>query len=173
MRIAYLCLVLFPLFFCAGCVTEKVSQPKVLTASTGSIPANSSFCLISDKLDIQNMPQDRKKQIDDRIKNALVTELEAKGFRLSDASNAAFFVSFNILFDEEAIKELTESSNLLSEMFSGKKIHNGSLVVDVKNRDMRPVWSGAYNADIVLNVSEQEKDSRVANAVRQILKNFP
>ena len=154
-------------------MTQKVSQPKVLVASTGSVPANSNFCLISDKADIPEIPQDRKKQIDNRIKNALVTELEAKGFRLSGAANAAFFVSFKVLFDEEAIKELSEGSNLLSEMFSGKKIHNGSLVIDIMNRDMRPVWSGAYNADIVLNVSEQEKDSRVANAVRQILKNFP
>jgi hypothetical protein len=119
------------------------------------------------------MPQDRKQQIDNRIKNALVAELNAKGFRLTDAANAAFFVSFNVLIDEEAIKELAEGSNLLSEMFSGKKIHNGSLVVDIMNRDMRPVWSGAYNADIVLNVSEQEKDARVVNAVRQILRNFP
>ncbi|MHC4132815.1 MAG: DUF4136 domain-containing protein [Planctomycetota bacterium] len=173
MKTAYLSLFMFSLFFCVGCVTQKVSKPRVFTAFTGTVPANSSFCFISVETDIPNMPLDKRKQIDNRIKNALVTELEAKGFRLSDPTNAAFFVSFNVLVDDEAVEELTEGSNLLSDMFSGEKIHNGSLVVDIINQDMRPVWSGAYNADIVLNVSEQEKDARVANAVRQILKNFP
>jgi hypothetical protein len=145
----------------------------VFAASTGSVPANSNFFFISDTEDIPDIPQEKRKQMDERIKNTLINELKARGFRLSDAASADFFVGFKVVFDEEARKELIKSSNLISQMFSGKKIHNGSLVVDVMSRDMRPIWSGAYNADIVLNVSEQEKDARVVNAVRQILRNFP
>ncbi|MHC5075642.1 MAG: DUF4136 domain-containing protein [Planctomycetota bacterium] len=173
MKIAYLSFILFLLFSCIGCVTQEVSHPTVFSASAASIPPGSSLCFISDIEETPDLPQEKRKEIKNRIKNALVNELQTKGFRFTNASDTDFFISFKVVFDEQARKELTEGPNLLSEMFKGKKIHNGSLVINVMTRDMRPIWSGAYNADIVLSVSEKEKDARVANAVSLILKNFP
>jgi hypothetical protein len=122
---------------------------------------------------MSDIPKQKQEQIERRITNALGKELEAKGFRLSRPENATLFVSFKVVIDEEARKELIEGSDLFSELLSEKKLHNGSLVVELLNRNRNAVWCGAYNADIVINVSEKEKDERVAYAVKEIFRNFP
>ena len=171
MKSIYLSLLSLTLLFFAGCSSQPISNPSVIIASSGTVPNYGNFCFI--KTDMPDIPKQKKEQIETRITNALVKELGAKGFRLSGPENANLFVSFKVVLNEEARKELIEGSDLLSELLSEKKLHDGSLVVELLNRNRSPVWCGAYNADIVINVSEKEKDARVTYAVKEIFRNFP
>jgi len=173
MKSIYLSLLSLTLLFFAGCSSQPMSNPSVITASSGTVPNYGNFCFISKETGMSNIPQQKKEQIETRITNALAKELEAKGFRLSGPENANLFISFKVVLNEEARKELIQGSDLLSELLSEKKLHNGSLVVELLNRNRSPVWCGAYNADIAINVSEKEKDARVTYAAKEIFRNFP
>ena len=173
MKSIYLSLLSLNLFFFAGCSSQSMSNPSVIIASSGTVANYGNFCFISNKTGMSNIPQQKKEPIETRVTNALAKELEAKGFRLSEPDNANLFVSFKVVFNEEARIELIKGSDLLSELLSEKKLHNGSLVVELLNRNRSPVWCGAYNADIVINVSEKEKDARVTHAAKEIFRYFP
>ena len=111
MKSIYLSLLSLNLFFFAGCSSQSMSNPYVITASSGTVPNYGNFCFVSNKTGMSDIPQQKKEQIETRVTNALAKELEAKGFRLSEPDNVNLFVSFKVVFNTEARKELIEGSD--------------------------------------------------------------
>ncbi len=117
--------------------------------------------------------------IAERIREALQDGLENKKYKISKSGTIDYLIDYRIVAQQNVkiLAERTQISGLewLTVVGIPDNFIKGSLVVDVIDvKSLKPVWRGICNANIALApVSEQEKETRVKYAVRQLLKTFP
>lgn len=114
-----------------------------------------------------------------RVREALQYGLKNKKYKISKGEEIDYLIDYRIVAQQN-VKILTERTKIsglewLSVVGIPDNFIKGSLVFDVIDvKTLKPVWRGICNANIALSpVSEQEKETRVKYAVRQLLRTFP
>ncbi len=114
--------------------------------------------------------------VDNRVRMAVQKELMGKGFKYSAIEDPRYHVVCDVVVDPEYERAvLNEYDEDWVTALNQKGYVRGALVITFRNADSpKPIWVGVFNGDILRGeVSEQEKNERVAFAVGQLLKDFP
>lgn len=117
-----------------------------------------------------------------RIPKAIESEFLSRGFRQTPDSADCFVVYHAAL--AEHLSETTVDDrydNASYAEYSRDWEHGythewqeGSLVIDIlDSQTAKLVWRGSAQAEITLDATDEEKDERVNEAVRKMLKKFP
>ncbi|MEN6307811.1 MAG: DUF4136 domain-containing protein [Anaerohalosphaeraceae bacterium] len=117
--------------------------------------------------------------IDQRIKKALAGELKQKGYKPGEYEDINFFVVYALGLQQQidvlVAKSKVQGNEWIAAVVAPSDYVNGALVVQmIDAKTMEPVWLGVFNADVAIaSLSEQEKQTRVNYAVRELLKQYP
>jgi len=121
-----------------------------------------------------------------RIKRAVESELNQKGYRKVEYGNEDFLLGYNAALNKPlyrdklydfSVKEYGTMRVIYQEKseYSHPTYDRGSLIIDVIIPDNGEiVWRGSAQANIQIDyVSTEKKKKRLKKAVHQILNNFP
>ncbi len=117
-----------------------------------------------------------------RIRGAIEKQLMAQGFR-KESTSPDFIVSYHAALDDQLSQSAVDNSydtaqydrydqNWTYQYTS--EWQQGTLLLDIVDAQTKAlVWRGSAQAELTTNASDEERDKRVEEAVRKILKNFP
>jgi hypothetical protein len=127
--------------------------------------------------------------IDDRIVNAIDTELAAKGLKKSE-SNPDVFVVYHVAFDKE--KDISSFSSgygggygpygwgwgggfgTTTTNVQVRDILVGTLVIDIADaKKGQLAWRGMGVKEVNTQANPEKRDKSINNAVKKIFKNYP
>jgi hypothetical protein len=127
--------------------------------------------------------------IDERIVNAIDTELAAKGLTKS-SSNPDIFVVYHVAFDKE--KDISSFSsgygggygpygwgwgggfNTTTTNVQVRDILVGTLVIDIADaKKGQLAWRGMGVKEVNTQANPEKRDKSINNAVKKIFKNYP
>ena len=112
---------------------------------------------------------DRNSLIDTRVKNAVNSQLAAKGVR-RDSQNPDFLIAYQVTTkDKVRVRNYTFISDKKFETFE-----EGALVLDFvapNGKDL--LWRGVAERTLDSNPTPKKTDKRISQAVEKILKGFP
>jgi len=181
-----LCIILTAVVFAGGCSSEKkASVPETFSNVTVRATYNpdaqftkgSKYAFVKYASDSEQGSE--LAMIDQRIQTALDKQLREKGFKPAENKGVDFFVAYTIGLQQEinvlAAQSKEKGNEWINVLVIPNDYVNGAVLVKIIDaKSMEPTWLGIFNADITLaTVSEQQKQQRVAYAVRELLKTFP
>lgn len=147
------------------------------TQPFAKVPRSGRFELV-DPFEIPEDPRVDRGAVERRIRQGLIRELEKKGYE-HGGGDPAFLVRVRLLLD----RDLDPFAPIRLE---GKDIHwirppehsgsfeKGALIVDVLSpADEWSIWRGVCGANVLVDVSEDEKDERVAQVIERLFAEFP
>jgi hypothetical protein len=119
--------------------------------------------------------------IDNRIVDAIESEMAAKGFT-KDEANPNVFVTYHIAFDKE--KDISTWSTgygpygwhygMGSTDVQVREILIGTLVVDMADAARKEVvWRGVGVKEIDTQAKPEKRDKNIKEAMKKIFKNYP
>ncbi len=179
-------IILAAVLFISGCNMEKKSAVpqtfsnvgvRVSSSPEAKFPKGSKYAFIESASDSELTPE--AAMIKHRIKTALTTELKKKGYKPGETGDVDFMVACALAVQHEVEVLMAESKEKGNEWMVAIVTPNdyvtGALLVEmIDAKTMKPVWLGAFNADVTLtSVSEKEKQERVTYAVHELLREFP
>ncbi len=117
-----------------------------------------------------------------RIRNAIESELLARGFRKTPENADCFIVYHAALTDhlsQTTVDDRYDNADYAEytqnwEHGYTHEWQEGSLVIDIlDSQTVKLVWRGSARAELTLDATDEEKDERVNEAVKKMLKKFP
>lgn len=126
--------------------------------------------------------------IDERVRNAVNSQLDAQGYEKRSSSDADFLVSYHVAIDKKlAVSTMDEYYGTVigprwyhdTPRWYGSEPYvydyeEGSLVLDVIDAKTRKlVWRGTARAEIDRTAKAERRTKRINEAVKRILAQFP
>jgi hypothetical protein len=93
-----------------------------------------------------------------RIRGAIENQLVAQGFRKDPTSPDSMYDRYDQNWTYQYTSEWQQGTLLID-------------ILDAQTKEL--VWRGSAQAELTMNASDEEKDKRVDEAVRKMLKDFP
>ena len=173
-----------------GCASlaGKSSQPllvdpsvHILLKNDRPVPSSGTFKFDTKLFKVNYTKDFDLDAVDARILRSLESELEGKGF-LRSSGRPDLLVSYGVALDSpisgadlnEAYPDELPIVSPQLEADEQLTYHHGTLIVDFVDSESRELlWRGAVMAGLSMEVSDEEKDRRVAEAVRILLSHFP
>ena len=110
--------------------------------------------------------------VQDRIKNAVNSELEAKGLRMT--SDEPDFLIAMQAGTEDKVRYVPEHWGYKYANYRRVEYEEGTLVLDfVDPASKELIWRGTAKADVDSKMAPEKIDKLVNEAVEKTLKNFP
>ena len=108
----------------------------------------------------------------DRVEKAVEAELAARGYQRGDATSADFRVRYDAAVRSRAQWDtVPRDSWYLGDVYV---YDEGVLVIEIlRGEAERLIWRGAARMEVEFDMTPEERDARVAEAVRGILERFP
>jgi hypothetical protein len=116
------------------------------------------------------------------IQSALADGFYARGFSLKKSGDVNFYVSYHLVIDnhddDQQINEAYTRPESRKRWWPGRDepqgYSQGSLIVDIVcAQDFCPRWRGSVSAQILPDLSEDDRAKRIAAAVNYLLRDFP
>jgi len=116
--------------------------------------------------------------VDQEIKNAINSQLSAKGLTQTDSDSASLFIGYQIAVDQERQWNAWGMGGGLrwGGMGSAQSstISNGTLVLDFYDASNKQlVWQGAATKTIDPSSNPQKNQSNINKAMAKLLKGYP
>ena len=154
-------------------VVVSFSNPRV------KIPPNSSFFLVpASRSYVEDERVDQGK-LDNLLKDTIRDTLERKGFVQGLTSKSDLMVGYVIAL-ESTMNDMDINSlyNFKTEWAPGigraYQYDRGMLIIDVfDGRTRRPLWRGAVQAKVDLDLNEKVRKQRLQMVVERLLANLP
>jgi len=122
-----------------------------------------------------NQPLFYNSLVKKRIKEAVRSELEGRGYRL-DENNPDLYVNAHMIVEEKTEYHSPTHSPYRYYYPDNVRIHNykeGALVIDLIDRQMRQlVWQGYYTGQFVEAKTPEEKSRVIRDAVSLIFQKY-
>ena len=126
-----------------------------------TLPASGTFEFLKQDFNLTRDERLDLASMDARIKNAVQAHLLDKGFALTTGEVPDVMIGYYAVIGGECI--------------SGEEGHErGSWILDIVDpAGDQVLWRGSANADIIVDVSQDDKQRRVDEAVKLILSQYP
>jgi hypothetical protein len=160
-------------------VLAIVLAPAVLLAQKVSYDYNKSANFASFKTYAQkDGTKVGQPLIDDRIAEAIDTELAAKGLKKVE-SDPDVVVVYHVAFDQE--KDISTFSSGWGGGWGGgttstqvRNILIGTLVIDIADAKSKTMaWRGMATKEVSQQTNPEKRDKNINNAVKKVFKNYP
>ena len=159
-------------------------------ATTTQFPHSGTFAFTSFQHNLKPGSTDTPAKVKARVQNALTDALAPKQFQPAERDVADIWISvFGALEGEVKLENIGEAFNEPDGHEWGTALRialthdsidqattfaRGSLMLEVVDSRARHVlWQAVAMADIVVDVSESERDRRIREAIGEIFKKFP
>ena len=123
---------------------------------------------------------DNNPLLDSRIRSAVERHLTAKGFQKRDGSNADLLVAYQVaISDETDISTLStyygyRRTGIIVQDTRIREYEQGTLILDLVDASRNElVWRGTAQSEIRSDMSPQDREARIDEAVRTILAQYP
>ncbi|MFC1760835.1 DUF4136 domain-containing protein [Planctomycetota bacterium] len=167
-----------------GCATEPATLPPTLTDvivqttydPQATFPKQGTFAFLHLQEEPEGPLSIEFAEVDNRIREALTKVLTKKGYRYGMTDELNYLISYRILLEPEYEMEILNPFDEDWKAVAKMKEHaKGALVVKVhKMPAPKPVWIGIFDTTVMLSeISEAEKDERVAYVANELMKTFP
>lgn len=157
---------------------------------TQIVPQSGTFALISFRHNLNSDSTLVPEKVKKRVEIALADVLSTKQFQSADADLADLWISvFGALEDEVSLETITNSFERLDDLEwqaavrtalshvgveNAMKFGRGSLILDIVDSQTTEVlWRTAAIADMLVDVSDAEKERRTGVPIAEMLKKFP
>jgi hypothetical protein len=116
--------------------------------------------------------------LDARIRQAVETELAARGYKPRGGPNADFLVSHTVAIQQQvsasSINDFYGPSYSRASRVYVETYEVGTLVIDVLDpRKSQVIWRGSYQARLTPASNPSQREERVRTAVHAVLERFP
>ena len=111
-----------------------------------------------------------------RVQNALIQVLEEKGFSFGNVDQRLLVGFYVILHDklDPGSRPIQQPASLPGREDKTKRLERATLILDLVDPTMRKtIWRSTYQADLAVDVSDEQKDARVRAVLRTMLERFP
>ncbi len=116
--------------------------------------------------------------VERRIRASVTRELARKGYTHGGA-DPVFLVKISLVLDEKVdafapIRRPGEESEWIRSAEGDAIFEKGALILDLLDPEDRwSLWRGVCGAQVMIDVSDEEKERRVELIVQRLLKGFP
>lgn len=154
------------------------SNPRVRISfdPRATIPQSGSFSFRQ----AQAFPNDPRVDIEalgTRVRQAILNTMRTKGYRYKELSPdlvVGLRTTLSAAGETPGDPDPAEGSSWRGALNDVSAFEEGSLVLDILEwRSNRLLWRGVYEARLLVDVSEAEKERRINEAVRRLLEHFP
>jgi hypothetical protein len=160
-------------------VPQTFSNVSVRTSydPVAKFPTGGKFAFV--QLATDKEPSSEAALVEQRVRTALTGELKKKGYKPGEYDDIGFYVVYALGLQQQidvlVAKSKIQGNEWITAIVAPNDYVSGALLVEmIDAKSMKPVWLGAFNADVALTtVDEQQKKERVGYAVRELLKPFP
>ncbi len=114
----------------------------------------------------------------ERLRRAVISELGKKGFEFG-GSDPAVLVRVRVVLDENvnAFAPMRREGRFVEWIRPAgddHKLEKGALILDIVDPKTKwAIWRGVCGANVVLDVSEAEREARIEYIMRRLLESFP
>jgi hypothetical protein len=107
---------------------------------------------------------------DNRIRGAIETELNAKQYQKVESGTADFLVRYAVNVGQR-IEDYSGNGWYGNDLYVYTQ---GTLIIDMlSGKDKRLLWRGSARTQVEYNMTPQERDERIKEAVHMIMEDFP
>jgi hypothetical protein len=153
----------------------------IFTATEHPIPDAGTFGWGPRYFRVQDLPGTNLTEVDQRIRESVRTELEARGFVYSEMDPdilVGYGLAMNAPIDEAAMNKIygeefdfTFQTPIPDER---RTYHQGTLVLDFLNAETSTLlWRGIARGDVDVNVTETIKDQRARELAHLLIARYP
>ncbi|WP_455204099.1 DUF4136 domain-containing protein [Kaarinaea lacus] len=179
------------LLLLGGCVTKPVEpnesakiRPTAMTIvssfrSKARYYPGSRFALAAEPAHLDSDNRISGDAMSALIEEAIISSLQQMGYQYSNSTEAVdFLVAYQLAMgDANANAEIGKQEGvqpgLAGQNPDSGAYEKGTLVVDISQGSSKiPVWNGAIQAFVVIDLPEEERKVRVHNAVSRLLRGF-
>lgn len=168
-----------------GVATSLLTFIKTQSAydPAAAFPKTGLYAFIEAAPSLPDTPGVSKLDLESRIRQGIIDALSAKGFRLKldNPARPAFLIGFNAAMEGVASMPFVSGIDVqnapwLSALSGQQGFRRAVLVIDVIHPVNRKLlWRGVAQANLLFDdkLSQQDRDQRTTNMVRQTLGAFP
>ncbi|MDD5218333.1 MAG: DUF4136 domain-containing protein [Candidatus Omnitrophica bacterium] len=187
-KLSHMFLTLFGIAALSGCALMEVSSD---WDSTEDFSKFKTYAWASDKQAITGNPQLDNDLLDKRIRSAVDRDLQAKGFQKTPDPNPDFLVSY-----KASVEGKLDVTNVPGEVYESPwsmpdgtvglgwdtwgaasfvtQYDEGTVLLDVADaKTKKLVWRGSVSAVVGQNLTPEEKQQRIDEAIQKVLVKFP
>lgn len=183
MKFANLCLLAGITLFTLGCVQVVQEQParttQLAVSSVWDMPGNynkgSRFALSPKYLKEVSLKPEQVKNIYALYAEKITKSLQQHGYQLGSSNDVPdFYVGFGVaLSDDLSDKTISEKFGITPGLQEKDELEKGSFLIYVEDAAMQErVWRGAVQGFVQMDLSEEERKTRVEHVVNVVLAQF-
>lgn len=175
-------------FLAGGCSTLQVSTDYDTKADYGALK---TYCWAEPDTAQRGDPRINWPFVDERVRRAVDQELAAKGYAQAPAGQADFTLVYYLVL-ENKVEAVHAAVPAMYPMYGyrysvGRNVYwtstpptevrqytEGSLILDIVDaRTKQALWRGTARARLIENAKPAEREQRINDAVKALLKKFP
>lgn len=128
--------------------------------------------------DLPDDPRVDAGAVERRLRASVTRQLARKGYT-HDGVDPVFLVKIRLVLDEKVdafapIRAAGKESEWVRSAEGDSSFERGALILDLLDpQDQWTLWRGVCGANVVIDVSEEEKDQRIEAIVERLLEGFP
>lgn len=146
------------------------SDPKAVFPKSGSFSFRQTQFFPND-------PRVDVRALDTRMRKAIRSTMRGKGYEYKDLTSdlvIGFHIALHGSSGTKGRREEIDGPDWRGELNDVNTFEEGSIVLDILEwRSNVLLWRGVYEAKVLVEVSETEKNRRINDAVRRLLAHFP